>query len=63
MLNQDEVASIMKNEIPKLLQARIDELELALIDTTKMIDYNAFGDDAFSRFKLNNSLINKGVSL
>ena len=37
MLNQEEVVSIMKKDIPKLLQARIEELESALAEANSYI--------------------------
>lgn len=61
MLNQEEVVSIMKKDIPKLLQARIEELESALAEANSYIAKYVYGSKNF--VDKNNAVINKGVSL
>lgn len=57
MLNEDEVAKIMKVEVPMLLHARIDELESVI---SFALNVGEFSEDAREYMV---EILNKGVSL
>jgi hypothetical protein len=70
MLNSNEVASIMSKEIPKLLQARIDELEAVITKSNyvlmavalKVCNQKVKGR-IYKQVNINSSMLKKGVSV
>lgn len=67
MLTSKEVYAIMKTQVPKLLHARIDELEELLESSTKLLEVASCGESddsecAIQVFYNNESLI-KGISV
>jgi hypothetical protein len=70
MLNSNEVASIMSKEIPKLLQARIDELEAEIVKSNYVLMAVALkvGNQKvkgriYKQVNTNSSMLKKGVSV
>ena len=57
MLNEDEVAKIMKVEVPRLLHARIDELESVI---SFALSAGEFSEETRQYMV---EILNKGVSL